>query len=625
MYIVKYLARGAAAGQAGGHMTSENAGSPAATAGRGERVAGAVLATLTGELADRAPLRTAVGKAVLRLMADEQRFIGRQQPGRAVAEFHAKVGQRGDEWTATLAGWLAEMVEALPGANSAPGVLSVEVPLIAFSRDPGGLVQRLVTEIVARHFDGQRLVYGAGLAAAVVGRLCRLSKLTQEQAREKPHRVKWPKDVAMDAGDLVTAFLGGTAIGELLATPVAVTISDTVRTEHMLVTGGAGHGKTQLLQHLICQDLDRPKGQEVGLVVIDSQADLVDRIRRLKRLAGDDRLLVVDASDVDHPVALNLFDLGGVALSSLAAGEREQQLNATVQLTEYVIGGLFGAEMTARQSTVFRFLIILMLSIPGATIHTLRDCLEDPKAFTAEMDKLPATARQFLTTEFMAKSFAPTRKQILSRLYGVLANPTFERMFAAKTNKLDLGAALDAGRVVVVNTSRAFLQDECKTFGRYIIALAMKAAFDRARMPPELRRTSFLYVDEASDYFDDNVGQLLVQARKYRLGCIFAHQALEQLGDGLKALMFANTASKLAGGVSAKDARALAPELRCSPEFLLGQTKDADGTAFAAFVRNVTPAAVSMRVPFLTMERQPVMTDAEQARLLTRNRRELCG
>ena len=622
MYIVKCLT----GGQTGETTKASSSRSAAASSGERDRIVGNVLAAIAGELGDHGKLRDRIGRAVGNLVDSEQRFVRQQKPGSAVSEFYDKERQRGDELVGLVGGWLAAMLSELPRDEREPGVVHVEVPLISLSRDAAGLVHRLVEEVVARHFDGQRLGLGAGLAAAMVTRMCRLSKVSEADARAKPHRIKWPRQLEMDATELVEAFCGGTALADLLLASVSIKISDKVRSEHMLLTGGAGHGKTQTLQHMIARDLDRPKGAEVGIVIIDSQGDLVERIKRLERFAGNNRLLIVDAADVDHPISLNLFDLGGVALSSLAPAEREQQINATVSLYEYVIGGLFGGEMTSKQSTVFKFLIRLMLSIPGpATIHTLRDCLEKPERFLAEMNKLPATARQFFTTEFMAKSFAPTRKQILSRLYGVLQNPTFERMFAAKTNKLDLGSALDAGRVVVVNTSRAFLQDECKTFGRYVIALAMKAAFDRARIAPELRRTSFLYVDEASDYFDDNVGQLLAQARKYKLGCIFAHQALEQLSDGLKALMMANTSIKLAGGVSAKDARVLAPELRCTPEFILGQSKDGDGTAFAAFVRNVTPAAVSMRVPFFTMEKSAAMSDAKLAELVARNRREICG
>jgi hypothetical protein len=620
MYIVKYVTP-----QSGSVGNAKSGGDVGVDKSRErDRIVAEVVRGMEGSMQGRPGLAGRARETVSRMIADEQRFVKSQsKPASALAEFARKEAERGDEFVELIGAWMREIVEGLPDEHDEAGVLHVEVPFITLVWDANGLVQRLCESIVAQHFDGRRLSYGAGLAATVVARLCRMSKVTLADAQAKPHRIRWPKQFELPADELVESFFGDTPLAKLLLSPVAVKVPDKVRMEHMLITAGAGHGKTQTLQHMIARDLDRPKGHEAGMVVIDSQGDLVNRIVRLKTIA-DERLLIVDASDVEHPIALNLFDLGGVSMASMSLSEREQATNATVQLYEYVIGGLFGSELTAKQGTVFKFLIRLMLSIPGATIYTLRDCLEEPTKFLAEMDLLPATARQFFKQEFVGKGFAPTRKQILSRLYGVLQNPTFERMFAAKHNKLDLGQALNKGRVVVVNTSRAFLQDECKVFGRYIIAVTMKAAFDRASIAPEARRTSFLYVDEASDYFDDNVGQLLVQARKYKLGCIFAHQALEQLGDGLKAIMMANTSIKLVGGASAKDARAMAPELRCTPEFILGQQKDGAGTAFAGFVRNVTPAAVSWRMPFLTMEKNPALSDSELEKRVARNRREVC-
>ena len=299
---------------------------------------------------------------------------------------------------------------------------------------------------------------------------------------------------------------------------------------------------------------------------------------------------------------------------------RSQIRAGTVKLYEYIIGGLFGAEMTNKQSTTFSFLVELMLSIPGATIETLLAVLEEPKDFIGAMEKLPRLSQRFFKNEFLDKQFNDTRKQIVRRLYGVLRNPAIARMFAAKENRLDLYSALNAGKIVVINTSKEFLFDDCKIFGRFCIAVAMKAALDRARIPEQQRRYSYLYIDEASDYFDENIGQLLVQARKYRLGLVLAHQALEQMSDGLRALIMANTSLKLAAGVSAKDARALAGDLRASEAFILAQDKDASGTRFACFARNLTPEAVSLRIPFGTMEAMPTMSDAAFAHMLAANR-----
>jgi hypothetical protein len=56
---------------------------------------------------------------------------------------------------------------------------------------------------------------------------------------------------------------------------------------------------------------------------------------------------------------------------------------------------------------------------------------------------------------------------------------------------------------------------------------------------------------------------------------VLAHQNLGQLEPRLQAAVMASTAIKLAGGVSAKDAAALAREMRCEPELLLGMRKQA--------------------------------------------------
>ena len=88
------------------------------------------------------------------------------------------------------------------------------------------------------------------------------------------------------------------------------------------------------------------------------------------------------------------------------------------------------------------------------------------------------------------------------------------------------------------------------------------AAFERIAIPAEQRSPAFLIVDEAAEYFDDNLETLLSQARKFNLGVLFAHQHLDQLTSDLRAAVAANTSIKLAGGVSDKDARALAADMR---------------------------------------------------------------
>lgn len=92
---------------------------------------------------------------------------------------------------------------------------------------------------------------------------------------------------------------------------------------------------------------------------------------------------------------------------------------------------------------------------------------------------------------------------------------------------------------------------------------------------------------------------------------VLAHQYLGQLEPKLQEAFGANTAIKFAGGVSAKDARALAPMLYCSPELIEAQPKG----SFAAHVRGTTKGAVPLRFSFGYMEAMPRMDKAERAML----------
>lgn len=148
---------------------------------------------------------------------------------------------------------------------------------------------------------------------------------------------------------------------------------------------------------------------------------------------------------------------------------------------------------------------------------------------------------------------------------------------------------------------------------------------ERAAIPEERRRSTFIYIDEAQDYFDEGIENLLNQARKYRCGLVLAHQNLGQFEPKLQAAVMASTAIKLAGGVSAKDAVVLAREMRTDPEFLLSVRKGRSETSFACFVRNLTPQPLALSVPFGQMEGRPRMSEEEKERLLSRNRERFCA
>jgi hypothetical protein len=211
-------------------------------------------------------------------------------------------------------------------------------------------------------------------------------------------------------------------------------------------------------------------------------------------------------------------------------------------------------------------------------------------------------------------------------LWGILSTPAFERMFAQTDNKLDLFEATNAGKIVFISTAKDLLKrDGSALFGRFFIAMLAQAALERSTLDPDERTPTFVYVDEAQEYFDDAVETILNQARKYRVSFTAAHQTLDQLSPRLRSAFLANTSFKCAGGVSAKDAHAIAGELHTSASFIESMRRRGDRTEFAAWLKHRTHEAIRLTVPLGHLERQPSLTEEQFDGLLDLNRARYCG
>ena len=435
-----------------------------------------------------------------------------------------------------------------------------------------------------------------------------------------------PRDHPGTPREVAQLYLAHTPLAKMFDVAVPFAIPKPARFEHTHIVAGTGHGKTQLLQRMMLADFDDP--ERPAVVALDSQGDMLKTLSRLDRFnpESDDRLVIVNPADYEWPLRLNIFDIPRERLARMSPGMREQTRAGIIELYDYIFGGLLGADLTQKQSVVFRYIAALMIEIPDATIQTLRQLLENPAPFGHYIAQTSGTTRAFFENEFMSRQFSDTRQQITRRLYGLLSNPTFERMFSHPRNALDMKAALDQGKVILINTAKDVLKAEAsQMFGRYMIALIMQAALERAADAEHLRRPAFVYIDEAADYFDENIDTLLIQARKYKVGLTFAHQHLDQLSTKLYSSVMTNPAIRFAGGISSSDARALAQEMRTSAEHLQSPKKSRGATEFAVYVRNHTQVPVVLSVPLGVAEREPKMSGREYEALLTRVRREIAA
>lgn len=500
--------------------------------------------------------------------------------------------------------------------------LSVPVQLLQGVETAARVVEPVLVEMLSRESAAPFLF--PRLASQLQANVNAISAKNPLDSSEPVRQLILPgRSSLKDPVALVDAYLGRTPLADLFKVETTVTIPEEARFEHCHIVGGSGHGKSQTLQYLIANDLEVVAAGERSIIVLDSQGDLIRNIANLAEFGPGgslhDRVVIIDPSDVEWPVSLNLFDVGIERLAGYDPLERERLTNSILELYDFVLGSLLSAEMTQKQNVIFRYVTRLMLHIPDATIHTLRELMEpgSEKVFAPHIDKLTGTAKRFFETEFTSREFEQTKKQVMRRLWGILENQTFERMFSHPRSKLDLFSEINSGKVILINTAKDLLKEQgSEIFGRFFIALIAQAAQERATLPENKRLPTYVYIDEAADYFDRNIGTILAQARKFKVGMVLAHQYLGQLDARLQDAFAANTSIKLAGGVSSKDARTLAPMLHCDPAVIEMQPKG----SFAGYIRGVTPEAASLRFPFGYLEAKDRMTTLERTELQDRMR-----
>ena len=471
------------------------------------------------------------------------------------------------------------------------------VPLITLLKEPGDTIEALILPL----FEEK------GLFPLLKDQL---NKNAREVSGKKQDLI-YPSNY--EGENIAYAYLKDTPLLGLLDMKVPFGLPARTRFEHCIITGGTGHGKTQLLQTLILQDLQA----DASVVVVDSQGEMLENIARLDLLKDRD-LIILDPRD--NP-ALNIFDINQQRIGRYGEEQQEQVHNHTLETFSYLFNSLLGADLTVRQATLFNYVISLMLALPetlgrNATLLDMIKLMDDPSPYLPAVTALDPIAQEFFQTDFPSKQYTQTKEQIRYRLQAIIGNKTLARLFLAPENTVDFFTELNRGSVILIDTSKAFLgQKNSSYLGRIAISLILQAILERAAVSRP-KYPVFLYVDEAGEYFDKSIDTFLTEARKQNAGLVMAHQNLGQMTPELRASVAANTSIKFAGGLSSQDAKTLAPDMRSDAAFLLSHPK----LTFACYIRGHTPQAVPVSTRAGLMEKQERISDAEYQDLRTRNR-----
>lgn len=450
--------------------------------------------------------------------------------------------------------------------------------------------------------------------------------------REKDHPdLILPTDYEGD--DILVAYLKNTPFLDFFNVPIPVDIPDQVRFEHSWCIAPPGTGKTQLIQYLVSHDLTLVQEGKASIVVMDSAGDLIKQISSLKVFAPGEPLhgkVIVIRPDLVYPPALNLFDMGRDRLKTYGETEREKFTNSAIDQLTYVLEAMLGeaATLTAKQETLFRYIIRLMMVMPEVNLDTFSELLEARKPaqlvpYQKYIDKLPKPAQDYFNTQFTDKDFNPTRDQVKWRLSRLRENTIFDRMFSHPRSKLDLFNELNESKVILIHTDIENLKAEgTNILGRYFIGALLSASQERASLAFKNRLPVYAYIDECQDYIanDTKIASLLDQARKMNIGMFLAHQRTAQIKDRNVLDALANTAIKYANTDNPNDLPLIAKAMRTNQDFIATQKKG----HFAISARR-TVEAFSFRVPFFVLENMEKMNEEEEVVVKQELRDKYCS
>jgi TraM recognition site of TraD and TraG len=330
--------------------------------------------------------------------------------------------------------------------------------------------------------------------------------------------------------------------------PVAVTQAEARRGLHVCAPTGAG--KSTILIGLAMQ-LMAAKSRP-GLIVIDSKgdtaADLLDRIPAERRRD----VIVFDPADAE-PVGFNL--IGG-------SGERDLVVDHLIAELRHRYGA---AGLGPRSEDILRACLTVLASQKGYTLCEVEALLTN----SAFRQKLIGSLDEPILEGFWAwySGLTPAAQaEAIAPLSNKIRSYTMRRRVRAvigQADGLDLGAALEGGKIVVVNLAKGLLgKDAAALIGAAMVSRLWNAIQARAALPLAERRPATVMADEFSDLaaLSPVFSEAVAQSRGYKVGWVLAHQHLGQLDSETRAAVLANCRSRLVLQTTAADASTFARE-----------------------------------------------------------------
>ncbi len=329
------------------------------------------------------------------------------------------------------------------------------------------------------------------------------------------------------------------------------------RRRHMYVIGKTGMGKTNLLENLAIQDIQ--KGH--GIAFIDPHGDTAEKLIKAIPAHRINDVIYLNPSDQDFPIAFNVMEKVDPEYRHLVA-------SGLVGVFKKIWADSWGP----RLEYILRNAILALLEYPGSTLLGVTRILVDKSYRARVVEKITdPVVRSFWVDEFSQwndRVLQEVISPIQNKVGQFLSSSLIRNIVGQTVSSFNIREVMDHQKILIINLSKGRIgEDNGALLGAMMITKIQLAAMGRVDIPEDDRKDFYLYVDEFQNFATESFANILSEARKYHLNLILANQYVTQIDEKVRDAIFGNAGSIISFRVGAMDAEFLEKEFE--PVFMM--------------------------------------------------------
>lgn len=330
------------------------------------------------------------------------------------------------------------------------------------------------------------------------------------------------------------------------------------RFRHFYVIGQTGTGKSSVMETMIRQDFKNGD----GLCVVDPHGSLIENILPYIPRERADDVIYFNPGDLERPMGLNLLE-----------GETWEEKEYVALEAMNIMIKLFNEEIFGpRIQDYFRNGCLTLMSDPeGGALTDIVRLFTDDDFQKLKVEHVQNPVVKSFWEHQMAKTGAREKQEMIpyfaAKFGQFVTNGMMRNIIGQSKSAFSFRDIMSQGKILLINLSKGDVGEiNSRLLGLIIVTKMQMAALQRQKLPKELRKDFFLYIDEFQNYVTDSIEVILSEARKYRLGLNMAHQYIAQLEgpDGkskVKDAVFGNVGTMMSYKIGAQDAEYMAKEM----------------------------------------------------------------